>query len=124
MYNCKIFAKFHFKYCLAGYQERNEKVLFKKIKIFKLKNYTYLLNLYFENFALFFIRIHIKRKRIAKYAEIIPRLLRKRQRIIKTISFLKKYWKLFTFERHILKKQREILYKMVYKNQLNFKRWD
>jgi hypothetical protein len=91
VFKSKLFLKFHLKYCVAGNQERNERIFMKKNKNFKLKNYISLLTLYFENFALFFISIYFKKKRIAKYAEIIPKLLFKKQRVVKTISFLKKY---------------------------------
>ena len=80
------------------------------------------LNIFFETFSIIFIRVYMKRKRIAKYIEIIPKLLTKNQRIRRTVGFIKKYWKLFSFERYELKKQKALLYKTIYKNSLNFNR--
>jgi hypothetical protein len=49
------------------------------------------LNIFFETFSIIFIRVYMRRKRIAKYIEIIPKLLTKNQRIRRTVGFIKKY---------------------------------
>jgi len=122
MYNSKLHNKFCKKYCKKGKLERNEKFFSKNTKILKIK-WIFFFNFFFENFILFFIKFYFKRKKIARYAEIIPKILTKHQRIIKTLSFLSKHWKLFSLERYNLLKQKEILYKLIYKNNLNYTRW-
>lgn len=122
MYNSRLYQRFFNKYCKQGLQERNEKIFSIKIMNFKHK-WLFYFNFIFTNINLFFIKIFLRRKRIAKYAEIIPKILTKKQRIIKTIGFLKKHGELFSLKRHILHKQRYLLYKTIYKNRLNYKRW-
>jgi hypothetical protein len=90
MYKSIIYNKFSKKYCKNGASENNEKIFFKNIKIFKKKS-IFFFSIFFENFALFFIKFYFKKKRIAKYAEIIPKILTNHQQIIKTLGFLKKH---------------------------------
>lgn len=122
MYNSKIYKTFSLKYCKGGFKEKNEIFFKKNFSNFKL-TYIYLFNLIFENFSLFFIKIYLKKKRIAKFAEIIPKLLTKLQRFKKTLIFLKKYWKLFDLKRHVLTKQKNSYRLSIFKNQLNYSRW-
>jgi len=71
-------------------QENNEKYFFNQIRLLKVRG-IFFFNVVFEAIALFFIKVFLKRKRIAKYANIIPLLLTKRRRIGKTLGFLKKH---------------------------------
>jgi len=90
VYSSILFNKFHLKYCCAGMQENNEKYFFNQIRLLKVRG-IFFFNVVFEAIALFFIKVFLKRKRIAKYANIIPLLLTKRRRIGKTLGFLKKH---------------------------------
>jgi hypothetical protein len=90
MYKSIVYNKFYIKYCKKGMSESNEIFFFKNIKMFKKKS-VFFFNILFENFGLFFIQFHLKKKRIAKYIEIVPKLLTNHQSIMRTLSFLKKY---------------------------------
>jgi len=122
MYKSELYKMYNLHYCSEGLQESNEKNFFRHIRNLKSKR-LYYLNSIFENISIFFIKFFYRRKRVARYAEIIPVILNKRRRIKKTINFLVKHWPLFSTDIYKLRNQKKLLYKTIYKNRLNFGRW-
>jgi hypothetical protein len=111
-----LYSKYLIKYCKHGRLEKFEKYAWRKITNYK-KQSILVENNFFFIFFLFKLNIYYKKKKIAKFLELIPKALHFKQIIQKTLIELKKE-KIFFFDTKIFHRKEKLI-KEIYKNRLN-----
>jgi hypothetical protein len=115
-----LYSKYLIKYCKHGRLEKFEKYAWKKIVTHK-KKAIFTENNFFFIFFLFKLNVYYKKKKIAKFLELIPRALHFKQIIQKTLIELKKE-KIFFFDLKVFHRKEKLI-KEIYKNRLNIYKW-
>jgi hypothetical protein len=116
MNNGKLFNKYIKKNIKQGKVELNNNLLLKKN--YKIKK-IFFNNFINEIFFLFLINVYIKKKKIGKFLEFIPKLLLFKQRLNRTLIEIKKNYQ-NNFQIGNILKKRNLLFKLIYKNRLYF----